>query len=67
MRYVCMNCGKSYNDKNLPIVKEGDGCCTIGSLIEVDYDRPKELEDAYTRLQEGKITISEYFGIYFEE
>lgn len=36
MKYICMNCGKIFEDKCLPIIKEGDGCCTVGSLIELD-------------------------------
>ena len=36
MKYMCMECGKIYEDKCVPIIKEGDGCCSVGSLIELD-------------------------------
>lgn len=36
-KYICMKCGKVYSDKTgLPTTGNGDGCCSIGSLIEVD-------------------------------
>jgi DNA-directed RNA polymerase subunit RPC12/RpoP len=35
-RYKCMKCGKIYDDKYIPTFGNGDGCCTIGSLIELD-------------------------------
>ena len=35
---MCMKCKKVYDEDDLPIIDEfnqrGDGCCTIGSLIE---------------------------------
>jgi hypothetical protein len=36
VKYKCMSCGKIYDNKYLPTCKEGDGCCTIGSLIEME-------------------------------
>jgi hypothetical protein len=40
--YRCMVCGKLYAEGNLPIIdkgiEKGDGCCRIGSLIEVKDD-----------------------------
>jgi DNA-directed RNA polymerase subunit RPC12/RpoP len=33
--YRCMTCGKQYVEDYLPTVDNGDGCCSIGSLIEV--------------------------------
>jgi len=63
MKYICMVCGKIYNDKCLPIRTEGDGCCTIGSLIEVDYQKPKTLKEAYIAIQQRDITLSEFLKI----
>lgn len=34
--YQCMTCNKVYKENELPTIGNGDGCCSIGSLIEVD-------------------------------
>lgn len=35
-KYKCMKCGEVYYEGNLPNnFKNADGCCTVGSLIEV--------------------------------
>lgn len=36
--YMCMVCKKKYAEGSLPTIGHGDGCCTIGSLIEVKND-----------------------------
>ena len=38
MKYKCMKCGIIYEDKisSLPTIGKGDGCCSIGSLVEYD-------------------------------
>jgi len=41
-----------------------DYCCENNRLIaEVDYEKPKELEQAYVALQNGSITLMEYMKI----
>jgi hypothetical protein len=40
--YMCMVCKKKYAEGSLPTVGHGDGCCTIGSLIEVKKDESNE-------------------------
>jgi hypothetical protein len=55
MKYICMKCGKIYEDKYIPSYdNRGDGCCTIGSLIEVEQEEenvykiiPKKDESDY--------------------
>lgn len=43
MEYICMSCGKVYNKKSLPTIGKGDGCCSIGSLIETDHWRRQRI------------------------
>jgi len=49
-KYMCMKCKKVYDEDDLPIIDEfnqrGDGCCTIGSLIEY-YGEYKTLVEIY--------------------
>ena len=44
-RYQCMTCKKIYTEGELPVIdkpnQRGDGCCSIGSLIE--YSELKDL------------------------
>jgi len=61
MKYICGICGKIYDDYNTPIITKsgvvGDGCCKIGSLIE--------LGAIYAfALQRGYITLKDYIEKY---
>ena len=39
MKYKCMTCGEIYDENNTPTLEssgvKGDGCCSVGSLIEL--------------------------------
>ena len=43
--YMCMVCKKKFAEGHLPTLDEGnqrgDGCCTIGSLIEIKHEGNK--------------------------
>jgi len=47
---MCMVCKKTYKEGNLPILNydgfKGDGCCTIGSLIELGKGIKQQIEEA---------------------
>ena len=64
MKYICMKCGKTYEDKNVPVISYGEGCCTVSSLIKVDYEAMDRLHEAYEDLMFGKITLWQYLKIY---
>jgi hypothetical protein len=47
-KYRCDLCGRIYrSDKELPIIQDefgnvGDGCCTVGSLVEVNKEEDED-------------------------
>lgn len=42
-KFKCAGCGKEYNENDHPIVKgtKMDGCCSVGSLVEIKEDFSK--------------------------
>lgn len=56
--YFCMVCKKFYTEGDLPTKDKGDGCCTIGSLIETGTGLLEQMENAkaeeYTSLSDEK-------------
>ena len=54
-----MICGKTYDKESLPTIGKGDGCCSIGSLIETDHWRRKRILE----YKEGKRTLESLLNI----
>ncbi len=48
--YMCMVCKKKYAEGSLPTIdkenQRGDGCCTVGSLIELGKGIKQQMEEA---------------------
>ena len=61
MKYKCLVCGRIYSGVGrLPIIQDadgavGDGCCRVGSLVEISSSGSMEL-----LLEEGRITKEEF-------